>query len=85
MNIIVFTQSTCAPCKRLMPHITGAATHYDIPLKEFDVAEYYEAAMFYEVMATPAAFLVDDDGGVLTRLRASTTLALIQELAQHLE
>ena len=83
-KVVMFTQTTCGPCKQLKPHLKAATDQLNMQLEEVNVQDDWDLAVKNGVKSTPTVVVVEDDKQ-LTTVGARTTLALIKELEPYAE
>lgn len=94
MKIVMFSQTTCGPCRQLKPHLEAAAKQlgYDVEVRNIDTDKDTQWSR-YNVEYTPTVFVIDEDNPyetVITKLQttdpkvqAPNALAIKAELEQH--
>lgn len=79
--MVVFTQpSSCAPCRRLKPHLDALKTMIDMPIVIVDMEKNPGLGDILDVSAVPTVMLYRKSKPVRI-ISARTSLAIKQELA----
>jgi thiol-disulfide isomerase/thioredoxin len=94
MKIVMFSQTTCGPCRQLKPHLEAAAKQlgYDVEVRNIDSDKDTQWSR-YNVKYTPTVFVIDEENPVDTvvarlqttdpYVQAPNALAIKAELEQH--
>lgn len=90
MKIVMFSQTTCGPCRQLKPHLKAAAKQlgYDIEIRNIDDGNTNWSR--YDLSYTPTVFVLSDDDSVVVKLETTdpkkhtpNALAIKSELEQY--
>lgn len=91
MKIIMFTQSGCAACRYLRPHLEAAAKQLDYDIETRNIDDGNTNWSRYDLSYTPTVFVLNDDDSVIAKLettdpkrQAPSALAIKAELEQFI-
>lgn len=93
MKIVMFSQTFCAPCRQLKPHLDAAAKQLGYEVEVWNIAEdgsNWNLCQEYGVTYTPTVLIVHDDGGFERlattdpKIQPPNALAIKSELEQYL-
>jgi thiol-disulfide isomerase/thioredoxin len=68
MKVVMFSQTTCGPCRQLKPHLLAAANRQQLELEVWEVDKNWPLCQEYNVTYTPTCFVMDEDNKVVKRL-----------------
>ena len=71
MNLVMFSQTTCGPCRQLRPHLEAAAKIAGLVLEIWNVDDNWPLCQKYGVVRTPTVFVMDDDLIVVAKLEST--------------
>lgn len=93
MKIVMFSQTTCGPCRQLKPFLQAAAQQlgYDVEIIELDNLENGDSyVLAYDIEYTPTVVIFDDEDVVIAKLETTDSrkrpphaLAIKAELEQY--
>jgi thiol-disulfide isomerase/thioredoxin len=93
MKIVMFSQTTCGPCKQLKPHLEAAAKQLGYEVEVWNVDDNWPLCQEWRVTYTPTVMVIDRVVGDVLVARLQTTdpkvqkpnaLAIKAELEQYL-
>jgi thioredoxin-like negative regulator of GroEL len=89
MKIVMFSQTTCGPCRQLLPHLKAATQQLGYDVEIWTVDDNWPLCQQYGVTYTPTVIVLHDND-TFTRLETTdpkqqppNAFAIKAELEQH--